>query len=142
MAAYNKFQDFSEQLTKGVHQFGTHTFKVVLTNTAPVATNTVLSNITQISNGNGYTTGGATVPNVAVSESSGTTTVVGDAVTWTATGAVGPFRYVVLYNDSAASDNLVAWWDYGASGVTLASGETFTWKPSYQSTGGTLFTLA
>jgi hypothetical protein len=50
-SAWNKFQDFSEQFAKGVHVFGTHTFKVALTNTAPVATNTILANITQIANG-------------------------------------------------------------------------------------------
>lgn len=144
MATYNKFQDFSEQFAKGVHVFGTHTFKVALTNTAPVATNTILANITQIANGTGYTTGGATVPNVTASESSGTTTVAGDAVTWTASGGtMATFRYVVLYNDTATSpaDALIAWWDYG-SAISLADGESFTFKPNNSDTGGTLFTLA
>ena len=58
MATYNKFYDYSEQLARGVHNFGSHTFKVALTNTAPVATNTILADITQISGTNGYTTGG------------------------------------------------------------------------------------
>ena len=58
MATQNKFNQFTKDLVDGVHDFDAHTFKVVLTNTAPVATNTVLANITQISNGNGYTTGG------------------------------------------------------------------------------------
>jgi hypothetical protein len=126
MAAFNKFNDFAEQLLSGVHNFASHTFRVVLTNTAPVATNTILANITQISNGNGYTTGG-TATTMSVSETSGTARATGTDVVFTATGAVGPFRYAVLYNDTATSpaDALVGWWDYG-SAVTLANTETFT----------------
>jgi hypothetical protein len=76
MATYNKFQDFSEQLARGVHDFDAHVFKIALTNTGPVNTNTILSNITQISAGNGYTTGGNTTT-ITVSETAGTTTVNG-----------------------------------------------------------------
>lgn len=126
MAAYNKFQDFAEQVLRGVHNFGSNAFKVALTNTAPVATNTVLTDITQISAGNGYTAGG-NATTVGISETGGTATVTTTDVVFTATGAVGPFRYAVLYNDTATAplDALVAWWDYG-SPVTLASGDTFT----------------
>ncbi|MCD6674852.1 MAG: hypothetical protein LT106_18620 [Burkholderiaceae bacterium] len=143
MAAFNKFNDFSEQLARGVHNFGSHTFKVALTNTAPLASNTILANITQIANGNGYTTGGAAVPNVGVSEISGTTTIDGDKVTWTATGAMGPFRYVVLYNDTATSpaDALIGWWDYGSS-LTLAAGESFEFKPSNADADGAILVVS
>lgn len=141
MATQNKFNDFTEQLERGVHNFGSHTFKVALTNTAPVATNTILSDITQIANGNGYTTGG-TATTVAISETSGTTTVTGTAVVFTATGSMGPFRYAVLYNDTATSpaDALVSWADYGSS-ITLASTETFTVTFGGASPG-TIHTLA
>lgn len=126
MATYNKFQDFAEQVLLGVHNFGSHAFKVALTNSAPVATNTILANITQIANGNGYTTGG-TATTISVSEASGTAKVVGTDVVFTASGSLGPFRYAVLYNDTATSpaDALIGWWDYG-SAVTLATTETFT----------------
>lgn len=143
MATFNKFQDFSEQLAKGVHVFGTHTFKLALTNSAPVATNTILADITQIAGTGGYTTGGATVT-ITVSETAGTTTIGGDAVTWTGSGAgMGPFRYYVLYNDTATSpaDALVGWWDHG-SAVTLAAGETFTVNFNNDATAGTILTLA
>ncbi len=40
-------------------------------------------------------------------------------------GTVGPFQFVILYNDTHASDALIGWWDYG-SAVTLQDGETFT----------------
>jgi flagellar capping protein FliD len=126
MATQNKFQDFAEQLEKGVHNFASHVFKVALTNAAPNATDTILANITQIANGNGYTTGG-TATTVTTAEASGTMTVQGTAVVFTATGSMGPFRYAVLYNDTATSpaDALISWADYGSS-VTMASTETFT----------------
>ena len=141
-SAYNPFQDFSEQLVRGVHDFDANTFKVALTNSAPVATNTILANITQISSGTGYTTGGEPTT-IAVSEASGTTTVTGTQVQWTGSGAgMGPFRYAVLYNDSSTSpaDALIAWFDYGSS-ITVAASETFTLKFN-NATPGTIFTLA
>jgi hypothetical protein len=142
MATYNKFQDFSEQLIRGVHDFDAHVFKVALTNSAPLATNTQLSNITQISAGNGYTTGGNTTT-ITVSETTGTTTVSGTEVVFTASGGpMAAFRYAVLYNDSATSpaDALIAWWDYGSS-LTLQDTETFTVRFSNASPGAIL-TLA
>ena len=140
-SAFNKFQDFSDQLIRGVHDFDAHTFKVALTNSAPVATNTILANITQIANGNGYTTGG-TATTITVSETTGTTTVQGTEVVFTASGAMGPFQYAVLYNDSATSpaDALIGWFDYGAA-VSLTAGETFTVRFNAASPG-TIFTLA
>ena len=142
MAAYNKFNDFSEQLANGVQNFATDTYKIALSNTAPVATNTVLADITEISAGNGYTSGGSTTT-ITVAEVTGTTTVSGTEVVFTASGgSIGPFRYVVLYNDTTSSPNkpLVAWWDYGSS-ITLADGETFPVKFSNTSPGA-IFTLA
>jgi hypothetical protein len=127
MATYNKFQKYTEDLARGVHNFGTHTVKVYLTNAAPNAsTHTIKADIAEISAGGGYTAGGPSVA-VAVSRSAGTTSVTGTDVTITATGAVGPFRYAVLYNDTPTSpaDPLIAWWDYGSS-LTLATGESFT----------------
>ncbi len=138
-SAFNKFQDFSEQLARGVHDFDAHTFKVALTNSAPVATNTVLANITQISAGNGYTTGGNTTT-ISISETTGTTTVSGTEVVFTATGAMAAFRYAVLYNDTAASDELIGWFDYGSS-ISMTSGETFTIRFSNASPGA-IFTVA
>lgn len=135
MATYTKFQDFSEQLCRGVHNFGSHTFKVMLTLTAPAATNTVKADLTEIAGGNGYTAGG-TASTIGISESGGTTTVTASDVTFTASGgAIANFRYAVLYNDTSASDNLVAFWDYGST-VTLNSGDSFT-----VDFGASLFTL-
>ena len=127
MATWTKFQDYVEQKNKGVHTWGTDTFKVMLTLTAPVATNTVKADLTEIAAGNGYTAGG-TATTTAISETSGTATVTGTEVVFTASGgAIANFRYVVLYNDSATSplDALVAFSDYGST-LTVADTETFT----------------
>jgi hypothetical protein len=142
MATWTKFQDFSEQLHKGVHNFGSHTFKVALTNTAPVNTQTQWSvgNHPAPAAANGYTAGG-TATTIAVSETTGTTTVTGTEVVFTATaGGIGPFRYAVLYNDSATSpaDAAIAFTDY-ASSITLNEAETFTVKFNNASPG-TIFT--
>ena len=140
MATFNKFQDFSEQLVLGIYDFDTNVFKVMLTNVAPVATNTVKANLTEISAGNGYTAGGNTTT-ITVSETTGTTTVSGTQVVFTASGGtMATFQYVVLYNDSATNKNLVGWWDNGST-VSLADTETFTVKFSNTSPGA-IFTLA
>ena len=142
MATFNKFQDFSEQLTRGSQNFGADTYKVALSNSAPIATNTALADITQITAANGYASGG-TATTITIAEVSGTTTVSGTQVVFTATGgSIGPFRYVVLYNDTTATPvnkPLVGWWDYGSS-ITLADTETFTVKFSNASPGA-IFTL-
>lgn len=144
MATYNRFNDFTEQLVKAGFNFTTDTIKVALSNTAPAASNSFISDITQITNGNGYTTGGTAITNKGVSETSGTTTVSADQVTFTAgPSAMATFRYVVLYKDTGtpSTSPLVAWWDNG-SGVTLQNGETFTIKFNNTATSGTIFTLA
>ena len=144
MATYNKFQDYVEQVNKAVHNWSSHTYKAALTNSAPIATNTILSDITQISTAGGYTAGaggGLTLDTVTLTEASGTAKVTIADEVFTATGAsVGPFRYVVVYNDSATSpaDALVAWFDYG-SAITMGSGDTFTL--TFDGTNG-LFTVA
>jgi hypothetical protein len=141
MATYNKFNDFTEQLNRGSHNFGSNVYKIMLTNSAPIAANAAKADITEITAGNGYTAGGGTTT-ITVSETSGTTTISGSQVVFTASGAMATFRYAVLYNDTTSTPvnkPLVAWWDYGA-GVSLTSGETFTVK--FNNTDpGTIFTL-
>lgn len=150
MASYVKIEKFVEHLMDKVHDLmgtagsGADACKIALTNTAiNAATMSVLADITEIAAGNGYSAGGSAVTNVGT-RSGGTFTLSASAVTITASGgSVGPFRYVALYNDTPTSpaDPLLAYWDHGSS-VTLADGETFTWKPSNSATTGTVFTLA
>lgn len=129
MAAYVKYNDFVEQLCKAVHDLdGTHVLKVALTNTAPVATHTVLTDITEIAAGNGYTAGGtATTPTLSEAPAGTAKLVCTDVVFTASGGSIAQFRYAVLYNDTATTplDALIANWDYG-SAVDLADGETFT----------------
>jgi len=142
-SAWNKFNDFSEQLIRGVHDFDAHVFKVALTNTAPTASQTTWNTTDHPAPAaaNGYTAGGNTTT-ITVSETGGTTAVQGSQVVFTATaGGIGPFRYAVVYNDTATSpaDAAVGWLDYG-SNLTLAVGETLTIQ--FNSTNpGTIFTL-
>jgi hypothetical protein len=129
-SSYFKYQNFIEDFGNKVHDLvGTNdTLKIALTNTAPnQATHTVRGDITELTTGGGYTSGGEDTQNDG-SESGGTLTVTGVDVTWTGTGSgFGPFRYVVLYNDTPSSplDPLIAYWDYGSS-ISVADTETFT----------------
>lgn len=130
MASFNKYQQFAEDLAGGVHDLiGTqHTLKAMLSNTAPnAATHAVRADATEISGGNGYTSGGVDIDNDG-SESGGTATVTAVDKTFTASGgSIGPFRYVIIYNDTPTSptDPLIGWYDYGSS-ITLLTGESLT----------------
>jgi len=125
MATFNKFQCFVENVAEKVHNLGSDTLKVMLTNSAPVNTNTVKADLTDISAGNGYTAGGTAASISASAQTAGVYKLTLADVTFTASGGtIGPFRYAVLYNDTPTSpaDPLIAWWDYGSS-ITLADGE-------------------
>jgi hypothetical protein len=138
MAAYNKFQQFSEDVMEKVHNLGSDALRLLLCNTAPVATNAVKANLTEISAGNGYSAGGNTPSISSSAQVTGTyKLVLADTVFTAAGGSIGPFRYPVLWNDTPTSpaDPLIAWWDYG-SGITLLDTETFT--ADFDATNGVL----
>ena len=131
MATYNKFNQFTQDLCRGVYNFssGAQTYNVMLTNTAPLASNHLYGDISanELTTAGGYTAGGQTC---AMSDTliTATENVSAATVTWTATAAgIGPFRYVVVYNASASSPlkPLVCWYDYGNS-ITLSNTDTFT----------------
>lgn len=127
MAAAVKFQDFVDRLGKGEHNLDTGTLKIYLSNTAPdVAADAGKADLAEITNEHGYT---APIDiSASYSESGGTGTLTGTDQTITASGGtIGPFRYVVLYNDTPTTpvaDPLILYWDYGSS-ITLQDGESF-----------------
>lgn len=130
MATFNKFQQFSEDLCKGVHNFTSDatcsvTVALCAAANAPVATNSVLANLTQIA----YTNlSSRIVTGVTAEHTTGTVTITATDLVLTASGgAVATFRYVALYNDDPTSpaDPLIGWYDIG-SDITLADGETLT----------------
>lgn len=128
MAAFNKFNQLSEDLAERVHNLGADTLKVLLTNVAPVNTNAVKADLTEISAGNGYSAGGTAASISSSAQTAGTYKLVLGDVTFTASGGpVGPFRYAVLWNDTPTSpaDPLIGFWDYGSS-ISINAGETFT----------------
>ncbi len=126
MATFNKFQSFVEAVAEKVHNLGSDTLKVVLSNTAVVNTNTILANITQITQQFGYLTGGTATTISSSAQVAGVYKLVITDVVFTASGgSIGPFQYVVLYNDTAATDELIGWYDYGTA-LTITDGNTFT----------------
>jgi hypothetical protein len=126
MATFTKFQSFVEKVAEKVHNLGSDSLKVMLTLTAPSASaSNVKADLTEITAGNGYTAGGTAASITSSAQTSGTYKLVLGDVVFTATGAVGPFRYVVLYNDTATNKDLIGFYDYGSS-LSLASGDTFT----------------
>lgn len=140
MAAFNKFNQFVQDLAEKVHNLSADQLDVYLSNAAPSASaDLVKADLAEITNQNGYTAPIDTQNTGA--EASGTYTLTGTKCVVTATGAVGPFQYVVLMNQTATNDPLVGWWDYG-SPLTLANGETFSVKFNNSETTGTILTIA
>jgi len=133
MATFNKVYGFVEHLAEKMHNLGADQLVVALSNTAPASettrpdlltANCILANVSQIS----YTNcSSRNLTTTTSSQSSGTYALVLADLVLTASGTVGPFRYVYIYNSSAtlATNPLIGYYDYGSS-ITLASGETFT----------------
>jgi len=124
MATYTKFQQFVEDLAHGVHNFDSNTIKVALSSAAnaPSASDdAVLGDITTIA---APAVDSVTLTKSSSGQTSGTYKYVPNDLTMTASGAVGPFQYVIIYNDTAANDPLICYFDYGSE-VTLAKDDTF-----------------
>jgi len=124
MPAFNKFNAFVGDLAVKVHNLTSDTIKIMLTDVAPVATNTIKANLTEIAAGNGYSAGGGQTV-TSSTNTSGTYKLFGSNVTFTAAGgSIAQFRYAVIYNSTPAAGNLIGWWDYGAE-VNVTNGNSF-----------------
>jgi hypothetical protein len=131
MATYNKFNQTIADAFNGAHDFDNDTYKVMLTNVAPIASNSIKADITEIAAGNGYTAGGDAITIGAAGQTGGTYSapMTGDIVFTASGGAIADFRYVVIYNDTQTTPAkpLVSWYDYGST-LSVADAETFTVK--------------
>ena len=122
IATYNKVNSFVEALAEKVHNLGSDQLVVALTNTAHTASWTQLSDLTEIS----YTNlSSRNITTSTSAQTDGTYKLVLTDLVLTATGAVGPFRYIYIYNDDATNDELIGYYDYGSS-ISMVSGDTLT----------------
>lgn len=142
MAAFNKFQNFVQALAEKEHNLSADALHVYLSNATPSASlDAVKADLAEITAANGYAAGGPDTQNTGA-EATGTYTLTGTKCVVTASGGtVGPFQYVVLYNNTHATDALIGWWDYG-SALTLNDGESFSVKFNNSDTTGTIATIA
>lgn len=139
-ASFDKVNDFAEDMPHKVHDLANDQLVVALSDTAPASEtndptadgNGVLANVTEIS----YTNlSSRNITTTSSGQTSGTYKLVLQDLTLTASGSVGPFRHVYIYNDTPTSpaDPLIAHYDYGSS-ITMANNETF--KIDFDDTNG------
>lgn len=125
MASFNKFHTFVADVANGVHKLGKDTMGIMLTNTAPRPADAVDTDIAEIPGGNGYPAGGMPAALVSSSQEEGTYTLkLCNAVFAAVGGAIGPFRYCVLYNATTERGHLIGWYDYGTD-LTITAGNSF-----------------
>ncbi len=123
---YNKYNNGVQSIGTKAINFSTDSFIFVLSNTGPTATTSTYSvgNVTEIATGGGYTQGtGIAITTTSFTNASGTSTWVGTAALFTATGAVAQFDYAILV-DVTASNALLGWWQC-VSAITMANTDTF-----------------
>lgn len=138
-ASYNKFQGFVGFLGLSQIDLDADEIQAYLTNDTPSASaDDFKTDLAEITGQNGYDA--ADILN-AYSEAAGTGTLTATDKVWTASGgSFGPFRYVVIFVNyaasSPASEPLIAWWDHGSS-ISINTGESFTLD-----FGASVFTLS
>lgn len=133
MPAFNKINGFIEHLAEKVHNLGSDQLVILLSNIAPgsetpnpalLTADAVRANVTEID----YTNvSSRNITTTSSAQTSGTYKLVLADLTLNFTGAVGPFRYVYVCNDTPTSpaDPLIAYYDYGSS-LSFISGESLT----------------
>ena len=132
MASFTKINSFVENLAEKQIDLSGAALTVALTDTAHTATWDELADLTEID----YTNCSSRVITVSSSaQTDGTYKLVRDDLTLTASGTVGPFRYIYIYDDGSTGDKLIAYYDYGSE-VTLENGDTF--KIDFDGTNGVL----
>lgn len=126
-APFNKFQAFVANLANGAFSMNADPLYVMFTNVAPQPTNAIQSDITEITPSGGYASGGIQVLIASSAQVNGVYSLipVGNVVISASGGDIGPFRWIVLYDQSAPAGALIGWYDFGQS-VLVENGLTFT----------------
>jgi len=122
---YNRFK--ANILNKEV-DLEADTLKVMLLNNTHTfdATNNVYADISanELANGNGYTTGGATLANPSVTQAASTKFDANDT-TWTS--STFSAYHAVIYDDSLANKDLIASIDFGGEQAVDNGTLTISW---------------
>lgn len=123
IASFVKYNQSTEVLVEAINA-GSDTWQVILSNTAPDATDTNQASASELATGGGYTANGNNAAVVSSTQTGGVyKLVLSSPAAWTGSGAGFTARYAILWNQT--QDKLFGYWDYGSS-QTVAAGETFT----------------
>lgn len=123
---------FKQELLQGLHDLDGHTLKMALfTSSATLGATTTAYSTTNESSGTGYTAGGATLANVAVSLSGTTAFVDFDDVSFTS-ATISDAAGALIYN-SSASDKAIAVVDFGST-KSVSSGTLTITLPTASAT--------
>ncbi|NOQ30261.1 MAG: hypothetical protein GQ570_03965 [Helicobacteraceae bacterium] len=120
------YNQFYERMGDGTFDFDNHTFKAMLLTDAhtPTAADAIYTNVNteEVAAGNGYTSGGKALTGVTWATSGAIATFDCADIIWT--GATITARYCIIYDDTAASKNLLLLLDFGQN--TTSSLSDFT----------------
>jgi len=121
------FHSFRADKHNGVHNLGSNTLKAMLSSTLPnSSTHDEKADLTEVSAGSGYTAGGITLSSVTSTQSGGVYTFNCATFSWTASGgSIGPFRSVVIYNDTSSGKKLICHLTFDDALLTIPDGNTF-----------------
>lgn len=123
MSAFSPIDHFVEHLAHKVHDFSSDQLVVALCNAAnaPTVGDEKLSDLVTIDHSN---LSSRNITTSASAQTGGVYKLTLADLTLTASDTVPAFRYVVVFNDDAANDELLGWYDYGED-VALGAGEQF-----------------
>lgn len=128
MAAYNKIQQFVQDICEKIHDLSVpgDQLAVALTSSAnpPLATNSVLSDLTEINYAN---LSSRNLTKTDSSQTAGTYALsLQDLVLTASGGSVAGFQHVVIYNSTAPNGPLICWYINAGGDIVLQDGETLT----------------